>query len=93
MGKKDVVEVKDALDAPAHSLAFEEVLKQLTSDPQSGLTEAEAERRTTEYGENALEEGGGVQPLQILIHQVANALTLVSPMALKQEHKIGRQDE
>lgn len=82
MGKsKGAVEVKEPLDAPAHSLTFEEVLKHLNSDADQGLSKAEAEKRNGEYGDNALDEGPGVQPFKILVHQVANALTLVSPLA------------
>jgi magnesium-transporting ATPase (P-type) len=78
--KKGDGEVKLALDKPAHSLPFDEVLKLLTTDPESGLSKSEVEKRTSTYGENMLEEGPGVQPMKILVHQVANALTLVSPL-------------
>ena len=79
MGKKEGEEVKEPLDTPAHSLSFDEVVKALDTDADNGLTKAEAEKRNGVYGDNALEEGPGVQPMKILVHQVANALTLVSP--------------
>lgn len=70
------------LKEPAHSLPFEDVLKGLSSDHQTGLTEAEAQARKAKYGPNQLDEGPGVQPIRILVHQVANALTLVRSFAL-----------
>lgn len=66
------------IDIPAHSLPFEAVLKELTTEPDVGLSDAEVLERRKLYGENALNEGSKVSPLTILIHQVANALTLVS---------------
>jgi magnesium-transporting ATPase (P-type) len=81
MGKqKGDGEVKEALETPAHSLSFEEVLKLLNTNPNQGLNQSEVEKRHGVYGENVLEEGPGVQPMKILVHQVANALTLVSLM-------------
>jgi len=66
------------LDVPAHSLPFEDVLKTMSVSHESGLTEEEAKNRKNIYGPNQLDEGPGVQPFRILVHQVANALTLVS---------------
>jgi len=79
--QEDTGETREALEQPAHSLPFEQVLKLLNADPVQGLSKAELETRRGTYGDNALEEGPGVQPWRILVHQVANALTLVSPMA------------
>lgn len=66
------------LDAPAHTLPFEDVLQKLSVNQESGLSEAEVKNRRALYGQNQLDEGPGVQPFRILVHQVANALTLVS---------------
>jgi magnesium-transporting ATPase (P-type) len=82
-GKKGDGEVKVALETPAHSLSFEEVIKRLNTDSEQGLSESEVKKRNDVYGENMLEEGPGVQPMKILVHQVANALTLVSPMSVQ----------
>lgn len=62
----------------AHCIPFDDVLHQLSVGQESGLSEYEAKSRKAQYGPNQLDEGPGVQPLRILIHQVANALTLVS---------------
>jgi magnesium-transporting ATPase (P-type) len=75
--KKPQTEADDAFKEPAHSLTFEDVIKLLSTDAENGLSKSEADRRNQTYGENALDEGPGVQPIKILVHQVANALTLV----------------
>lgn len=85
--KKGDGEVKEPLETPAHSLPFDEVIKLLNTDPDQGLNKGEAEKRNGVYGDNALEEGPGVQPMKILVHQVANALTLVSPMGAHKAHE------
>jgi magnesium-transporting ATPase (P-type) len=66
------------LDVPAHTLPFEHVLKKLSVSHETGLTEDKVKNRRNMYGPNQLDEGPGVQPFRILVHQVANALTLVS---------------
>ena len=78
MGKKEApAKAEDLLSGPAHSISFEDVVKALNTDIESGLTKSEASSRTSKYGENQLDEGPGVQPIKILINQVANGLTLV----------------
>jgi len=62
----------------AHALEREAIVKELDANPSNGLTAAEAQSRLTEYGKNELENGPGVQPLKILLRQVANAMMLVS---------------
>jgi Na+-exporting ATPase len=66
------------LTAPAHSLPFTQVAEQLEGNLDDGLTAEEAKKRLEEYGNNDLGEQKGVQPVKILIGQIANALTLVS---------------
>ena len=66
------------LSRPAHALTHHELANELGADPLAGLTTAEAKRRHEEYGANDLGEGEGVQPLKIVIAQVANAMTMVS---------------
>ncbi|KAF2176047.1 hypothetical protein K469DRAFT_608576 [Zopfia rhizophila CBS 207.26] len=70
------------LEAPAHCIAFVDVLRQLKVNQDGGLSENEAKERKNIYGPNQLDEGPGVQLIRILIHQVANALTLVLVMAM-----------
>jgi P-type Na+/K+ transporter len=66
------------LSKPAHALSWEDVLKELGTDAMNGLDSAEAESREKKFGPNELEGAEGVQPLKIIIAQIANAMTLVS---------------
>jgi len=68
----------NVLTKPAHALDASVLCKELESDPIDGLSATKAQSRTTEYGKNELLSGPGVQPLKILLHQVANAMILVS---------------
>lgn len=79
MGKhKETEVVQYDPDVPAHTQPFKDVLEILCVNQESGLSEDEAKKRKEKYGPNQLDEGPGVQPFRILVHQVANALTLVS---------------
>lgn len=71
-----------ALPQPAHTLPYNDVVKHLSTNPDSGLTAQEASRRLTQHGPNELEQGAGVQPLRIFFEQVFNAMTLVLLLAL-----------
>lgn len=64
---------------PAHALSFNEVARQLQTNTTTGLSADEAAQRLIKYGPNNLGKDKGVQPLQILIAQVANAMSAVSP--------------
>ena len=66
------------LSKSPHSLGVEEVIQELKSNDTSGLSQHEATARLHLYGQNALDEGPGVQPIKILINQIANAMMLVS---------------
>ncbi|KAK2666870.1 Cation-transporting P-type ATPase, N-terminal [Fusarium oxysporum f. sp. vasinfectum] len=66
------------MTAPAHALTFEQVAEQLQCHTVNGLRTAEAERRLKECGRNEFGEQQSVQPIKILIGQIANALTLMS---------------
>jgi magnesium-transporting ATPase (P-type) len=65
------------MSAPAHALSFRQVAEELNANLEDGLTTEEAKRRLSQYGSNEFGEQEGVQPLKILLGQVANALTLV----------------
>ncbi|KAI9925364.1 hypothetical protein MW887_006292 [Aspergillus wentii] len=65
------------LHQPAHTLTFETVVKQLSTQIDDGLAPEEASRRLQQYGPNKLDEGEGVSVLKILVRQVANAMMLV----------------
>ncbi|EJT47517.1 calcium-transporting ATPase 3 [Trichosporon asahii var. asahii CBS 2479] len=43
-----------ALDFPAHTAPAEKVLEALSVDPDTGLSEAEVQKRLTEYGPNRI---------------------------------------
>lgn len=66
------------MSRPAHCLRPDEVSQELSANLRDGLSGNEAESRLKEYGRNELDEGQGVQPLKILIRQVANAMMLVN---------------
>lgn len=85
MGKEVIPEdhisgqANKALTRPAHALEYVAVLDELKTHPDEGLSTEVAKQRLEEYGRNELGEGEGVQPVKILVRQVANAMTLVSP--------------
>lgn len=70
------------LTKPAHALETNDLIQQLEADVENGLSKAEAGRRVENYGRNELDDGPGVQPVKILIAQVANAMTLVLILAM-----------
>ncbi|KAM0441299.1 hypothetical protein ACHAPT_000608 [Fusarium lateritium] len=67
---------------PAHALSFDQVVQELNTDTLSGLTETEAKQRFETFGNNDLGDAEGVQPLKIIIAQVANAMTMVLILAM-----------
>lgn len=66
------------MTAPAHALKIEQVVEQLKADVEVGLSTEEAKQRLEANGRNEFGEQKGVQPVKILIGQIANALSLVS---------------
>ena len=66
------------LSNPPHLLPANEVVQQLQTDPDNGLSNEEAQSRLTKFGLNELLGGGGVNAGQILMRQVLNAMVLVS---------------
>lgn len=66
------------MSRPAHCLQPNEVSEELGANLRDGLSNVEAQARLEDFGRNELEEGQGVQPIKILIRQVANAMMLVS---------------
>jgi magnesium-transporting ATPase (P-type) len=65
------------LNQPAHTLTYEDVIKELTTELEDGLHPDEASRRLQQYGPNQLDEGEGVSLVKIFVRQVANAMMLV----------------
>jgi P-type Na+/K+ transporter len=67
------------LSSPPHALSYEAVSDEIGANTENGLSAAEAQSRLEKYGRNELDDGPGVQPVKILIRQVANAMMLVKP--------------
>jgi magnesium-transporting ATPase (P-type) len=65
------------LSRPAHALTVAQAASELGAASIDGLSSQEATRRLDEYGRNEFGSDEGVQPLSILIGQIANAMTLV----------------
>jgi magnesium-transporting ATPase (P-type) len=69
------------LSRPAHTLTYDQARDELQADFTTGLGADDAATRLAKYGANNFGEEKGVQPLQILIAQVVNAMTLVRKLA------------
>ena len=65
-----------------HALSAEEVLATLKTDPENGLTSAEAQRRLIEYGRNELTEEKGASPLKLLVQQFTSVLMIILLVAM-----------
>lgn len=71
------------LSRPAHALTYDQVAAELDADILSGLSANEVKVRLEQYGKNDLGEEEGVQPLKIVIAQIANAMTMVTVSTLQ----------
>ena len=79
MGKKDQTSLEGhvsgqsnkPLTKPAHALPYATVLEEVGCDSEDGLSAAKAKELHSQWGNNDLGEGGGVQPGKILLRQVA----------------------
>lgn len=60
-----------------HTLSAAQIIDKFGSDSEFGLAADEAASRLRIHGQNALDDGPAVQPIKILINQVANAMMLV----------------
>lgn len=65
------------LSQPAYCLSYQDVLNELSTNADEGLSSSEAKRRLDEHGHNELEGGEGVSFAKIVIRQIANAMMLV----------------
>ncbi|KAI0121159.1 sodium transport ATPase 5 [Xylariales sp. AK1849] len=70
------------ISKPSHSLSYEEVIQELRVSGDDGLSVGEAEQRLREFGNNELDNGPGVNPTEIIIKQVANAMMLILILAM-----------
>ena len=59
-------------------LTADEVVQELRTDPDYGLSDQEAQSRLTQFGPNALLGAQGVSAGRILVKQIFNAMVLVS---------------
>jgi len=64
-----------------YRLEVDEVVKELGVNPETGLTDAEVERRRAETGWNELVERGGRSPLSILLEQFTGILVVILMVA------------
>lgn len=70
------------LSRPPHALTIEQTVEELKANPEDGLNDSDAKARLEEYGRNQFGAEKGVQPVKILVAQIANAMTLVSFIVL-----------
>ncbi|KAF9869397.1 potassium/sodium efflux P-type ATPase [Colletotrichum karsti] len=70
------------LTQPAHALSHQQVADELHVNTLDGLSAADAKSRLEEFGNNDLGEAEGVQPIKIIIAQIANAMTMVLILAM-----------
>jgi magnesium-transporting ATPase (P-type) len=70
------------LSRPAHALTYRKVEEELSAHAMDGLSVAEATTRLEKFGRNDLGDADGVQPIQIVIAQIANAMTMVLILAM-----------
>lgn len=71
------IQLEQAL-AAAHLYHAKDVLAALASDADEGLRDAEVTQRSEQYGPNMLQGGDDISIWNIFVHQIANAMTLVS---------------
>lgn len=67
-----------SLSSDAYLLDADQVVRELKTDPDSGLSEDVAKTRLAEAGLNELQGGGGVSVVRILMGQIFNAMVMVS---------------
>ena len=60
-----------------HALTHEEIIHQLATPPETGLTSEEAAKRLLSYGPNQLEEAPGITFWQMLIDQFNNFVVIL----------------
>jgi P-type Na+/K+ transporter len=66
------------MSRPAHALTYRQVVEELGSNDNLGLTSDVAKKRLDEYGTNDFGDSEGVSVIKIVVAQIANAMTLVS---------------
>jgi Ca2+-transporting ATPase len=90
---KQSVQIENAAKAFAwHTAMASEITTFLNVQPDSGLSEVEAQKRLAEYGPNELVERGTKSPLIILWEQVTNPLVLLLIFAAVVSAFLGKLD-
>ncbi len=74
---------------PWHALPAEEILRQLHTDPDQGLGEAEAQRRLETYGENILQSVRRIPWYTVLLRQFTDVLIFILLIAAAIAFAIG----
>ncbi|MGM0492012.1 MAG: cation-transporting P-type ATPase, partial [Armatimonadota bacterium] len=74
-----------------YALSTSQVAAELDTNPESGISPEEAERRLEEYGPNELEKRGGPGPLKIFLRQFADILVIVLLVAAAVSFALGEQ--
>lgn len=70
------------ISQPPHAIPADQVVQELKTSGNEGLSPDEAQRRLEEHGRNEFGEQKGVQPLRIIGAQLANAMTLILILAM-----------
>jgi P-type Ca2+ transporter type 2C len=76
-----------------HTLTTDDVVAQLASDEQNGLTMAEASARLKRNGANELVDKGGKSPWRLLWEQVSNTMVLILIAAVVISALLGKSTE
>jgi magnesium-transporting ATPase (P-type) len=77
-GSKQIATTAPAYHRQPYLLSIEEVVNQLGSNVDAGLSASDAQRHLEECGENKLDGDGGVSWYRVLLKQVSNAMILAS---------------
>ncbi len=76
-----------------HALTSDQILKQLATPPETGLTSEEATRRLESYGPNQLTEAPGVTFWQMLIDQFKSFVVIMLIVAAVISSLLGDWEE
>ena len=71
-----------SLSNAAHALTWNQVVEELQTNVDEGLSSSEIQQRLETTGRNELDDDSGVNPGKILLRQIANAMTLVLIIAM-----------
>ncbi|KAK9477592.1 hypothetical protein V1514DRAFT_108015 [Lipomyces japonicus] len=82
VNKKKDVTCQVIYDVPPYQLAFADVVDQLHSNTETGLTKVAAETNLQQYGSNKLNGESGVSLAKVIARQCTNAMGLVLVLAM-----------